>query len=504
MFGRRTLFVTFIALLAVVALGVSGYLTWMTWESGEALGCTADSMLDCDDVLASRWSKWLGLPVSLLGGITYVAILGLVWPAAMNSRGIAVTSLLGIAMLAAGAAVWFIGVQALQLESFCPYCMTVHACGLCIGVLSLLLFLDRSGGSEVDQARSLLGVATVEAEQEIDEAAEPVSVASLLIALSIAAVGLVGLMGGQLLVEPDDNTLTLEKIEFEPIEVAKQEQPDATPVQPAAQAAEPAPETPRPAAETKQADAEIQQSEQPVAEELAASAEQPDDDLDWLESDGTPTSSTRSTSAPATIGSVFGAGPPSLIPRTFASSIDPRDMPVLGNPEAPHIIVEMMDYTCKHCRELHPHLQAAVKRYGDQLGVVVYNVPLSKKCNRNAKKDNQIRKHACEYAQFAIGVWKLAPESYSEFHYWLLEGEKPPSVIKAKARARKLAGNQILLDKDLKADTARRISSQVEEYLRTKSGLPIVFLPTGKLRGVPETSEQLFEILESQLGIQPQ
>ncbi len=496
MFGRRTLFATLITVLATVALGVSAYLTWVTWESGTVLGCTADSLLDCDDVLASRWSKWLGLPVSLLGGMVYVTILGLVWPAASCARGMAVTALLGISMLAAGAAVWFVGVQALQLESFCAYCLTAHACGLCIGVLSLLLFLDSSSGSEVDQARSLLGVAAADSAQAVDEPGEPVSVTSLLVALSVAAVGLVGLMGGQLLVEPEDNSMPMEEIVFEPNDVAKQEQPQAGPPQREA-------ESPQPDVGLKQPEVEPQQLEQPVDEELATAAADQDDDLDWLESDGT-SNAKPSFEGPDTIGSVFGAGPPSLIPRAFASSIDPRDMPVIGNPDAKHIVVEMMDYTCSHCRDLHPHLQAAVKRYGDQLGIVVYNVPLSRKCNQNVKKDTQVRKYACDYAQFAIGVWKLAPASFAEYHYWLLEGEKPPGVNKAKNRARKLAGNQLLLDKALKADTARRISIQVEEFQRTKTGLPILFLPTGKLRGVPKTSEQLFEILETQLGIQPQ
>ena len=55
-----------IAATALVALGVSVYLTVVVFEaSGVTAGCGDGSGgLDCEHVLSSRWSKWLGLPVS--------------------------------------------------------------------------------------------------------------------------------------------------------------------------------------------------------------------------------------------------------------------------------------------------------------------------------------------------------------------------------------------------------------------------------------------------------
>ena len=38
--------------------------------------------------------------------------------------------------------------------------------------------------------------------------------------------------------------------------------------------------------------------------------------------------------------------------------------PVLGDPEAKYVVVKMFDYTCRHCRKLHHHLERARKRYG--------------------------------------------------------------------------------------------------------------------------------------------
>ncbi|MEM8946469.1 MAG: vitamin K epoxide reductase family protein [Planctomycetota bacterium] len=473
MFGRRTILALLITVLALVALGIAGYLTWVAWQSGKVAGCTAESLLDCDDVLTSRWSKWLGMPVSLLGMATYAAILGLVWPAASRPNGAAVTALFAAGALATGAAAWFIGLQAIQLQSFCAYCLTAHGCALVIGVLATLMFLDTRDVRDYDQMRSLLGVAASEATEEAVEVAEPLSVTRLITALTASAIGLAALMGGQLLVDPGE-AMALEEIEFEPAaEVAQITEPTAT---------------------ADEVDVDLQ---------VIDDGNVPGESGEWVEDD-LDVSVPATSEGPDTIGSIFGNGSGRVVYQALPEGVDVNDMPVLGNPNAPHILLEMMDYTCDHCRKLHPHLQAAVERYGDQIGVVIYNVPLSKKCNAKVKKDYPGKKYACDYAQLAIGVWKLAPEQYPEFHHWLLESEKAPSVTKAKRRARSIAGNEVLIDKDVRADTSRRLASQCSKFGRLNSGLPILLLPNGALRGVPDESEELFEYLEGKLDIQPQ
>ena len=73
--GTRKLLAIAITVLAIVALGVSTYLSWVTWQQSTVAGCTGGSLADCDEVLSSSGSKWLGIPVSLLGAVTYVGIL---------------------------------------------------------------------------------------------------------------------------------------------------------------------------------------------------------------------------------------------------------------------------------------------------------------------------------------------------------------------------------------------------------------------------------------------
>ncbi|NOZ41342.1 MAG: thioredoxin domain-containing protein [Planctomycetes bacterium] len=466
MSGRRKILALLITVAATIALGVSAYLTWVTWQSGTVVGCTAESLLDCDDVLASRWSKWFGLPVSLLGGLTYLAILGLCWPAAHRPNGVAMSGLFALALLAAGAAVWFVGLQTIQLQSFCMYCLTVHCCGLVVGVLTLLLYVDKSGSHDYDQMRSLLGVADADFEDDVTETAQGPSATQLLASLLFAAVGLAALMGGQLLSVPDE-TMVMEAVEFQPLSIDSSE--------------------------------ELVADENPIDEG-------PTDGGQMVIATDLPSGSAVDGGAfenePDTVASIFGTGPRQVVFRALPESIDVNSMPLMGSTEAPHVMLEMMDYTCDHCRKLHPHLHAALQRYGDQLAVLIHHVPLSKKCNQYVKKDFPGKKNACDYAQLAIGVWKLAPEKFPEYHHWLLESEKIPNIVKARRQAIRLVGEAILLEKKVKAETTKRLAKQATTFNRLNSGLPVLLFADGALRGVPDESQQLFDYLEATLGIE--
>jgi uncharacterized membrane protein len=120
--------------VAVVALGVSAYLTWASFAAGGRVAGCGGSELGCGNVLASRWSQWLGLPVALPAAVVYaVVLISLLRIDAGNRRpasGDAWRMLLFLAPVLAGSALWFLGLQALVLNSACVYCLTAHCCGL--------------------------------------------------------------------------------------------------------------------------------------------------------------------------------------------------------------------------------------------------------------------------------------------------------------------------------------------------------------------------------------
>src|SRR5262249_36311973 len=62
-----------VRLLTATAIGLAAYLLWVSLSGGAVAGCGPDS--SCDKVLHSRWSRWLGLPVSAPGLLMYAGIL---------------------------------------------------------------------------------------------------------------------------------------------------------------------------------------------------------------------------------------------------------------------------------------------------------------------------------------------------------------------------------------------------------------------------------------------
>lgn len=475
--GTRKLLAGVITALALVALAVSGYLIWTNWQQSTVAGCTGGSAVDCDEVLTSSWSKWLGIPVSWLGALNYLAILALVWPAAVLG-GWSLTLLLALAMSAAGAAVWFIGTQYFILEHFCPYCMAVHTCGILTCMAAVMLMRSSADSVGTESMSHFFG-----ADGPIETSSGEVSPFQPLIAAGIASVGLMALIAGQVFFAPSG----MEIVEATPLVVEPAVEPDVeeavkveTPVDsqvdsPPAEAGSPEPVEP----ETEPVVASDEPEQKPEAEK--------NDEGFWNEIDSAPVAQA---------------------PRMFRLSSLPREVdaeanPVVGHPYAPVRFVEMMDYTCPHCRKLHPYIKKAVERYGDQLGFVIYHVPLSRKCNQLVVMDQAMHADACEYSRMAYSVWKLAPEKFAEYHDWLLEGKRVPPVYEAKKKAMELAGDGVLMDKNLEAEAKARVATFAAQMEPLKVGLPVLIFEGGVVRGMPDNETEWFQIFEERLGLKP-
>ena len=113
--------------------------------------------------------------------------------------------------------------------------------------------------------------------------------------------------------------------------------------------------------------------------------------------------------------------------------VDVRRMPLLGEPDAETVIVELFDYTCPHCRRLHRYLSEARRRYGPRLAVAVLVTPMDPSCNPYVHEP-ATEPGSCQLARIAVAVWQNRPAAFSAFHEWLMESEAIPSVDEA-ARA---------------------------------------------------------------------
>jgi uncharacterized membrane protein/glutaredoxin len=106
--------------LAVAGMLLTAYLSYSKWQAARLPFCDAGS--GCDDIQASRWSVFLGLPMAFWGFLTYVV---LAVAALRLHHGHSGWRLAWLAAIVG----WFISIYLtivglLVLDAACPYCMT--------------------------------------------------------------------------------------------------------------------------------------------------------------------------------------------------------------------------------------------------------------------------------------------------------------------------------------------------------------------------------------------
>lgn len=133
-----------IRFFALLATTLSACLAYESLAHSPALpGCGGETLtlFDCDHLLTTRWSTVLGMPVALPATALY-AILFLnsatLRPAPLAAQSLRNSwqTMTALSALAAAAALWFLGLQAIALHQWCPYCLVVHVCGLSIFALT--------------------------------------------------------------------------------------------------------------------------------------------------------------------------------------------------------------------------------------------------------------------------------------------------------------------------------------------------------------------------------
>ena len=120
-----------IRLLSLAAVALTAYLSWQSVEHGVTLSCGGGAILDCEAVLGSSWARVVGVPVAMLGAACYAAIFLVSWLVGVRSIPVARWGVALLALLVASVAcsiLWFVGLQLVQLQAFCLYCLGVHLC----------------------------------------------------------------------------------------------------------------------------------------------------------------------------------------------------------------------------------------------------------------------------------------------------------------------------------------------------------------------------------------
>ena len=123
--------------MALAACGLAAVLLYQSLGTSGLPGCGPQS--GCEQVLSSRWSKWLTLPVAGPGLVLYGVVLSAsvyIGPASRrHHQRTAWFIMLAAGVSMVGAAAWFTATQVVDLRIYCKYCLAAHSCAVLLGLL---------------------------------------------------------------------------------------------------------------------------------------------------------------------------------------------------------------------------------------------------------------------------------------------------------------------------------------------------------------------------------
>jgi len=373
---------------------------------------------NCEALFTGRWSRWGPIPVSILGTLAYLLLSVVLGVREFERLGLA------LALAVAGAGAWFVFLQAVVLRKVCAYCNIVHLLGFI--VLGLVLF--HSSPKAAPASRGWWRAPWV-------------------VPVLIALLGLVALIGGQLLLAPKVYSVESvgERYEGRLSDIG--------------------------AAGLSPSDSLSQQSPMKLGVELAVSSE-------------------RLTRRISLLGGRV--------------KLNVADWPIRGSSDAAHLIAVVFDYTCPVCRTTHASICDAIKGLHEPIGLQILPVPTHPACNSTIKNVLPRHGYACEYARLAIGVWQTRPDRFEEFDRFMFSNGSTPPIGVAIAKAAELAGVSIDPYRPSK-EIDGVIQRAVEVYRAVdKIKIPILMLPRAAVLGEINSVGQLQKLLMGELGLPPQ
>jgi uncharacterized membrane protein len=113
--------------LAVVGLAISGYLTYEHYTAAKTLVCGETGVVNCLEVTTSAQSRFLGIPVALLGLLYFAAMIPLCLPAAWRSRRKEIRyARIGAAAVGICFVFYLLYAELFTIGKICLWCTGVH------------------------------------------------------------------------------------------------------------------------------------------------------------------------------------------------------------------------------------------------------------------------------------------------------------------------------------------------------------------------------------------
>jgi len=124
-----------VAVLALIGAGIAGYLTY-THFNGSAPVCLTSG---CEVVQKSRWSEIFGIPVALLGLLTYLGIVATTLVRHPLAKEVSAT----LAVTALGFNAYLLYVQAYDIGRYCTWCVSNEIVSALLAPVALAWLLWR-------------------------------------------------------------------------------------------------------------------------------------------------------------------------------------------------------------------------------------------------------------------------------------------------------------------------------------------------------------------------
>lgn len=492
--------------LCLTGLSVSAYLAWTALNMVPVFGCGGGAVFDCGHVLNSKWSKVMGVPVSVPAVALYATLIAMLAfvrrdaPAALVRllwNGLTVG-----AFLAGLAALWFIGLQVFVLKHICPYCAVAHTCGILLAVILLRNRFSAGVQKRLAASFSALGVGalvtiqvmtpapqTFEIIRYDDVATDPNTEQTAVSVTEVfAAPGEVFEAPGEIFAAPGE-VFEAPGTDGGP-DAASVQVPDSPEDPSKAKASEPLTATLLLILPPKMlflsdylfqesATADSDKTSAPAASETSKNADSGVDSESKSES-------------------VKAAAPERKLISVAGNrvTLDVRQWPLLGRPDAKYIFVEMFDYTCPHCRSTHGAIKGALDQYGDDLAIVALPVPLERSCNDTASGGGHVG--ACELGKIAVTVWRVSPSKFREFHDWMFESVRAQNS--ARAHAEKLVGAAEFRKEFESKIPSDYIKRHVDLYKKVGQGsVPKLLFPKSTINGEITSKTTMCNTIEREL-----
>jgi uncharacterized membrane protein len=182
------------------------------------------------------------------------------------------------------------------------------------------------------------------------------------------------------------------------------------------------------------------------------------------------------------------------------------EVPYLGAAEAPHVVLNLFDYTCQHCRVLHGFLEEARRTFSNELGIVSLPAPLDPGCNALVPRPLPDHTNACAYARIGLAVWRAEPEQLESFDRWIFTPPRPPTPEAVCEHAIGLVGAEAFA----RASEDPWIENQLDQstrlfatnYLVSRmSRLPQLMMGTNIVVGNFRRADALYQMLSTHLDL---